>query len=264
MPRQSYEDSFRSGRYECRRLIYASDGLRVVAYLFRPAAVSPEARRPVVIFNRGGNREFGKLEERAMAGFRRFLDAGYIVLGSQYRGNDGGEGKEEFGGADVRDVLNLVPLLAHLPDADASNVFLYGASRGGMMAYLALRAGMPVNAAVVQAGPVDLLEQERFRPGFEKHVYADIIPDFEARREEFYASRSAIRWAEELHVPILLVQGTADWRVDPRESLRMAMRLQELGRPYSLVMYEGDDHGIQKHREDLDRRVLDWFAAHRQ
>ena len=41
-----------------------------------------------------------------------------MVVASQYRGNAGGEGKEEFGGKDVNDVLNLLPLLESLPKAD--------------------------------------------------------------------------------------------------------------------------------------------------
>ena len=33
----------------------------------------------------------------------------YVVVGSHYRGNKGSEGKEEFGGSDVNDVINLIP-----------------------------------------------------------------------------------------------------------------------------------------------------------
>jgi hypothetical protein len=37
-----------------------------------------------------------------------------VVVASQYRGNGGGEGHEEFGGAEVHDILNLIPLAKSL------------------------------------------------------------------------------------------------------------------------------------------------------
>lgn len=64
---------------------------------------------------------------------------GYVVVASQYRGNDGGEGIEQFGGDDVNDVLNLIPVLNQLPKADTSRVGIEGGSRGGMMTYLAMK-----------------------------------------------------------------------------------------------------------------------------
>ena len=47
---------------------------------------------------------------------------GYVVVASQYRGNDGGEGREEFGGADVNDVLNLLPVLEQVTSADTARL----------------------------------------------------------------------------------------------------------------------------------------------
>ncbi|HEY8176308.1 MAG TPA: prolyl oligopeptidase family serine peptidase [Gemmatimonadaceae bacterium] len=261
MPKEIFDSTLHSGRYECLKIKYMSDGLRVAGFIFRPA-LQPGRRYPVIIYNRGGNREFGAVSDLQMSWWLRFLDEGYVVVASQYRGVDGGEGREEFGGADVDDVVNLIPLVRSLSYADTSNVFMDGASRGGMMAYIALARGMPVNAAVVEYAPVDLAGQQRFRPGFDE-LWAEMIPDFARHRQEFYRSRSAILWAERLHTPLLILQGTADWRVDPRDALRMADRLQQLGRPYSLVMYAGDDHGLPKSRLDREQRILEWFRAYR-
>ncbi len=72
-------------------------------------------------------------------GFYEFVSNGFVVVASQYRGADGGEGKEEYGGADIADVLNLIPLAKSLGYADMKNVFMFGNSRGGMMTYLALK-----------------------------------------------------------------------------------------------------------------------------
>jgi hypothetical protein len=40
--------------------------------------------------------------------YLRYLDAGYVLLMSQYRGGDGSEGADEYGGADIADVTTLV------------------------------------------------------------------------------------------------------------------------------------------------------------
>jgi dipeptidyl aminopeptidase/acylaminoacyl peptidase len=261
-PREPYETAFKSGRYECSRIVYASDGLRVTGYLYRPVSAAGQ-RHPVILYNRGGNRDFGLLTEAHLMRFLPFLDAGFVLVGSQYRGNDGGEGKEELGGADVRDVLHLVPLARSLPAAEPEDLFLYGRSRGGMMVVLALKEQIPVRAAAVVAAPADLEAGEARRPEMGRKVNAELIPQYGTHRVEQLRRRSAIHWAERINVPLLLLHGTADWRVDPADSLRLALRLQELGKPYGLVMYEGDDHALSRNRKDTARRVIQWFLEHR-
>ena len=260
MPKDRYDSTLHSGRYECLRIRYMSDGLRVVGFIFRPA-LQTGRRYPVIIYNRGGNREFGKIVDLQMSWWLKYLDEGFVIVASQYRGNDGGEGREEFGGADVRDVMNLVPLIHSLPYADTANVFINGASRGGMMTYIALARAIRVKAAAVESAPVDLANLQKLRPDFEQ-MWSEMIPDFASRRTEFYRARSAILWPERIETPLLIQQGTADWRVDARDALRFAERLQELKRTYELVIYAGDDHGLTRNREEVDRRTLNWFRAY--
>lgn len=112
-----------------QRIAYLSDGLRVQGYIAEPIAGKD---LPAIIFNRGGNREFGALTDaRAIRTLGTLAREGYVVVASQYRGNAGGEGQEEFGGTDVNDVLNLIALLEQHPRVDASRIGMYGWSRGG-------------------------------------------------------------------------------------------------------------------------------------
>lgn len=45
----------------------------------------------------------------------------------------------------------------------------------------------------------------------------------------------------------------------PLHALRLAERLQQLGRTYELVVYGGDDHILSRNREERDRRAAAWF-----
>jgi dipeptidyl aminopeptidase/acylaminoacyl peptidase len=264
LPQLRYDSAFHSGAFECLRVRYLSDGLRVVGFIYRPVDTASGAvprRYPVIIYNRGGSREFGKNTDVDLVPWRHYLRAGFVVVASQYRGNDGGEGQEEYGGADVNDVLTLLPLVRSLPYADTSNVFMYGGSRGGLMTYAALARGARVNAAAVLAGPTDTESAGRDRPALLESIIA-WVPGAAADRAEFYRRRSPVRWADQIRTPVLIFHGTADQQVNPREALRMAERLHDLGRPYGLIMYPGDDHSVSRNREDHRQHVLEWFRAH--
>lgn len=244
---------------EIKSITYLSDGLKVKGYLAGPKKGD---KLPCVIFNRGGNREFGVLtDEGATALLGRMASWGYLVVASQYRGNAGGEGKEEFGGKDVNDVLNLLPLLKSVPRADVTRVGMYGWSRGGMMTYLALARTDRIAAAVVGAGMADAFDGLKRRPEFEKEVFAQLIPNYSTEKEAALVARSAVRWPEKLHkkTPILLLHGSADWRVDPTEGLTMASKLYESKHPFRFVLFEGGDHGLSEYREEVDRVVRDWL-----
>ena len=231
----------------CERLVYASGGLRVVAILVRPER--PGNRRlPVMIYNHGGGPE-NALPERVLMEEARWVAAGYLFLAPQYRGAGGGEGQDEYGGADVTDVLSLFPLLRSLDFADTANVFMYGHSRGGMMTYQALRAGVPVRAAAVTAGVADYAGR-RARGG---------VPMDSAAVER----RSAVRWPDRLGVPLLLLHGGDDAVVPVEQARRLAAALDSLGRPHELVIYPGADHNLSDRTEDVLRRIRAWFQRHR-
>jgi acetyl esterase/lipase len=153
--RDEYTATVANPAVECLRIQYSSDGLKVVGFLVRPRA-NGAAKYPVIVYNRGGFRDIGKIDSWNLIDFYGFASQGFVVLASQYRGNDGGEGRDEVGGADVADVMALMQLARQLPYADAANVFLYGLSRGGMMSFLALKQGFPAKAAAVVGALVDL------------------------------------------------------------------------------------------------------------
>jgi dipeptidyl aminopeptidase/acylaminoacyl peptidase len=235
------------------RITYLSDGLKVKGYLAEPAK---EGRYPSVIFNRGGNRDFGMINDRMLLYYLMHMASwGYVVVGSQYRGNDGGEGQDEFGGSDVDDVLNLLPLLAQLPEADTARIGMFGGSRGGLMTYLALTCTPRIKAAVVRAGLTDAFRSVAERPNMGTMVFAEMIPGYALDRDSVLLTRSPVRWAERLcpTTPILIEHGTGDWRVSPRDALDMADALYVCKHPFRLLMLEGADHGLSEFRDEADR-----------
>jgi dipeptidyl aminopeptidase/acylaminoacyl peptidase len=240
---------------------YVSDGLQVRGYLAKPKA---KGRYPVVIFNRGGNRDFGAFtDEAAVYQLATIASWGYVVAASQYRGNGGGEGREEFGGAEVADVVNLFPLLEHIPEADPKRIGMIGWSRGGMMTYLALARTDRVSAAIIVAGISDAAATIRERPEMEAE-FEELVPNFDTEKDAQLAARSAIRWPEKLHksTPILLLQGSADWRVDPGQTLAMASALLAARHPFRLIVFEGGDHGLSEYREEVVDAQREWLARY--
>jgi len=260
-PAEWFDALKRGDRVRCRRITYASDGLRVTGFIVEPIAAGGGARHPAIVFNRGGSIAFGAIRTGDLMECAGWALDGYVVVASQYRGNDGGEGAEEFGGADVADVLNLITLARALPSVDPDQLFMYGLSRGGMMTYLALKAGAPVRAAAVIGGPTDLADGLRHRPEMEE-VYRELMPQYASRRDELLRARSAVEWTDRLTVPLLILHGGADWRVWPGDALAVAQKLQSLGRPYELVIYAGDDHPLTNHRADASARMRAWFSQH--
>jgi len=265
--RLSDEDGNLNAKYnylnevETKTFFYESDGLKVKGYMAYPKDISE--KYPVIIYNRGGNREFGNLNEYKMAFIiAKVASWGYVVLASQYRGNDGGEGMEEFGGADVQDVIHLIDVAENLSFADGNNIGMYGWSRGGMMTYLALMQTSKIKAAAVGGAVTDLKRMDDSRGGeMGVYVYSELMPGYEKNRDSVMRIRSAIYHADKLPktTPILLLHGTSDWRVIPEESLNMATELQKSKVPYSLVMYEGGDHGLSEFRQEVDDQVKAWF-----
>lgn len=244
-------------------ITYLSDGLKIQSFAAVP---KKKGKHPVIIFNRGGNRDFGALQlfkgkwkYPVAYYFSKLANEGYVVIGCNYRGCGKSEGKDEFGGSDVNDVLNLIEVVKELPEADDDRIGMYGWSRGGMMTYLAMARGADIKAAVVGGAVADVTIIDR--PEMETAVYAELIPEYSTRKEEELRKRSATYFVEEFprDVPLLLLHGNSDWRVKCTQSLKLALELDRHRIPYRLKIFEGGNHGLTGHRTEVDKDVIEWF-----
>ena len=245
------------------KIIYLSEGLRVKGYISYPK--NTKNKYPCIIWNRGGMGNKGAIDTFTAKGiFGQLASWGYVVFASQYRGNDGGEGKDDFGGDDVNDVLNLIPLADEFDFTDKDKWGIEGWSRGGMMTYLTLTKSNKFKCAVIVAGIANLkcnMDESPFlRKLFEttKGKYDD---------EEFKKiceSRSIVNFPEKLSktTNMLLIHGTEDTRVLPHNSLDLSYHLLKHKIPFRLVMLEGGDHFMRKHRKKVDEMRKMWYEKY--
>lgn len=240
-------------------ITYLSDGLKVNGFLVKP---KKDGKYPCIIYNRGGNREFGSLKPvTGLFKLGKIAKEGYIIIASQYRGNGGSEGQEEFGGKEVNDILVLTDVLKEIKNADINKIGMYGWSRGGIMTYIALTKTTKIKAAVVGGAVSDLHLTIKNRPIMEEKVIAELIPNYENNKKEELNKRSAIKWVDKFpkNVPILMLHGNSDWRVKPEHSLKLALEFEKHRVPYRLIMFEGGDHGIKEHKNEVNYQIINWF-----
>ena len=233
-------------------ITYQSDNQKVKGLLIEP---KKNGKHPVVIFNRGGNRDFAKLTIATMIMYTsKLADQGYVIIGSNYRE------KDEFGGAEINDVLNLTETVKEIEKADSNCIGMFGWSRGGMMTYLALQKSDKIKTAIVGNGVSDLFETAKFRPKMETKVFAECIPDYWENRDSELKKRSAIYWADELYKnsSLLILCGTNDKRVNPEQADKIAGKLKELKYDFELRKFE-TDHFFTEKRTELNELVIEWF-----
>lgn len=197
---------------------------------------------PGLIYNRGGNREFGTIKTILLC---KLALAGFAVLASQYRGNCGGTGREEFGGDDVYDVINLIDIMLELNFVKNNGVYMLGQSRGGMMTYRACSIDKRIIAAVIMSGLADCVNMYNTREEGMKKVFHELVGGAPSECPEEFIKRSAVNWAEKINSPILICHGTADSRVKVEQAYRMADALKKAKKEYKLIIYENEEHSLK-------------------
>ena len=231
---------------ETLAITYRSGGLKIEGFVMQP---KKPGRYPCVIFCRGGHEDFGQIELAYTSVLADISHHGYVVIASQLRGTPGSEGKDEFGGSDTLDVINCIPALSHFLKADTSRIGLYGISRGGLNALQVLRSQRRIRAAVINSGAVDAFENLKRKDGegFETEIYARLIPNYKQDKQKQLELRSAVCWPEKLcpTTPLLIMQGSADWRTPAGPALELVRKLYELKRPVQFALVEGGTHGLR-------------------
>ncbi|WP_299807746.1 prolyl oligopeptidase family serine peptidase [uncultured Shewanella sp.] len=273
-PRHKFNDAQRE--LACSTFTYMVDGIPVDGFVIKPKfSIKP---LPVVIFNRGGNGDFGRVGFKAMMHtLFPIAREGFVIIGSQYRGSYSAQAlsqsglkadgrvsvEDEFGGRDIEDVMALLDYIPSIAGADSKRIGLFGWSRGGMQSYLVLKQIENIKAVVTVAGDTDLLAGLSQRPDMER-VYKKRIPDYSENKDAELEKRSVIKWVDKLptNVPILLLHGSDDRRVDVSHSITFAEKLKQHNLSHKLVVYDKDDHGLTRNKEQAYQEVVTWFKQY--
>ncbi len=231
---------------------YLSDSIVVDGFIIEPKV---EGKYPVVIFNRGGNRDFASLTIGTLINYCSELASnGYIIIGSNYRK------KDEFGGREINDVLTLTETVKEIEKADSNCIGMFGWSRGGMMTYLALQKSNKIKTAIVGNGATDLFGVILDRPEMETKVIAECVPDYWNNKEFELKKRSVIYWADELdkNSSLLILCGTNDKSVNPEQADKIVIKLKEINYRFELRKFE-TDHFFSDKKMELNEMVIRWF-----
>lgn len=252
--RDDYAAARADTRFVLEQFTYVSDGLTVGAYLYRPRT-RPPGKSPVIVFNRGSWTRPNGFAGEMLVMANRFAQAGYLVVAPQYRGSNGWRGRDELGGAELHDLMNLPREIAKIPGADPSQLFLAGESRGGAMVYMALRDGFPARAAAVWGAFTDL--EPLLASGPQAGAVQTIWPD--VAHDELVRTRSALRWADRIDVPVLVMYGGADQDIPLSQSQRMDAELTRLGKTHDFIVYADQQHVIGGRGAERDAATVAWF-----
>jgi dipeptidyl aminopeptidase/acylaminoacyl peptidase len=242
---------------ECAFIKYDVNGVVVSGFFAKPTNAG-DGKLPAVIFNRSGNGDLGRVNfAQILAQLMPLASRGFFVVGSQYRDAD------EFGGKDVDDVLALLDILDAHPDVAGDRIGMMGFSRGGIETVIAGARSDRIKAIALLGTPSDLLEELRLRPDMER-VYTRRIPNYSSEREQTLRARSPLHLVERLPpaTPILILHGGKDERAHPANALKLASRLQDLGREYKLVIYPGGDHAMSRYEPEVREELARWFATY--
>lgn len=245
---------------EVYRIKYLSDGLEIGGYIIKPKEIN--GKLPVIIYNRGGNRNFSLVDQN-LKHLEYLASNGYIVAASQYRGNIYSEGREEFGGEDINDVLNLINIIKKLSYVDKRNLFMLGISRGGMMNYIASRKTDEINAMAVVCGNTDISQLYEEREDKMKRILEDLIGGDPKEKTKEYKERSAYYWADEINTPVIIFHGEKDWRVDVSQAKKLSEELINYGKDHRLIIYPDVGHSMGYHWAEVDKQILEWFERYK-
>ncbi|WP_025026718.1 alpha/beta hydrolase family protein [Caldalkalibacillus mannanilyticus] len=214
---------------------YLSAGLKVKGYLAVPKGTGPF---PALVYCRGGIRNVGMTR---LAWVSRFVEQGYVVFAPFYRGNRGGEGREDFCGEDRHDVTHAIDWLKLHPQVDPKRLHLFGFSRGAVMALFAAMECKEVASVVVWGGVSEMSVTYEERIDL-RRMLKRIIGGTPAKFPERYQLRSPIYFLHELECPVLIVHGTLDQQVGFIHARLLEEALHAQNKRYTTFFYEGEGH----------------------
>jgi dipeptidyl aminopeptidase/acylaminoacyl peptidase len=243
------------------------DGLRIQAWVQRPPDFEAAKRYPLILNIHGGpHAAYGYIFDHE---FQWMAAKGYVVLYPNPRGST--SYGQEFGnliqykypGDDFRDLMAGVDELIARGWVDPQKLGVTGGSGGGVLTNWIIGHTDRFQAAVSQRSIADWT-------GFWYTADFTLFTPFwfhgaPWEQEADYKARSPITYIQNVHTPLMLIEGEADLRTPPAEGGEQMFRaLKYLKRPVVMVRFPGETHELSRsgkpvHRVERLEHIVGWF-----
>lgn len=198
--------SYPSDLFDVSEVTYQSGPYRVKGMLVVPIGALRTGSG--LLYLRGGYKHVGMVRIARMI---QYASQGMIVFAPYYRGNEGGEGVDEFGGADLEDAFSGFDLLREDARIDPGRIHTVGFSRGGIMAP-PVAIMRPVASLTVWGGVSNCFRMYEERKDMGRLLRRTFNgPPAQAFRT--YLERSPLAMAHRIPVPVQIIHGTEDTHV---------------------------------------------------
>jgi len=211
---------------------FESEGLRLRLFMARQ---DKKGQFPLVLINHGGGGMDNTYEQMAT----HLASLGYVAACLNFRGYYGSEGRQGYGKGEITDILNLVDFLKTKGYVDIKRIGMFGYSRGGHHALLAAEKTDDFKVLVTWSAPVDVFELSILHS-----FIIDLVGGTPEELPEEYYIRSPINFVENIKCPLLIIHGEEDIVVPPQHAIRLANRLEQLGKYFEFNILHGEEHTL--------------------
>lgn len=237
------------------KVTYKSEGLRVKGYLVEP---KEEKIYSGLLYLRGGIRNVGKVRVPRII---QLASYGFVVFAPFYRGNDGGEGWEDFAYLDRYDAMNGFSILKNHKNVNKEAIHVFGFSRGGLMALLTACYLPEVCSVVTWGGVSDMFLAYEERIDL-RRMLKRVIGGTPRKYPKRYEARTIFSYLPSLQASVLIIHGEKDQNVGVEHAEKLQHALERLGKNVMYWKYENEGHIFPFHlQKEVTEKMLMWMKG---
>jgi dipeptidyl aminopeptidase/acylaminoacyl peptidase len=234
-------------------ITYLSQGLKIKGFLAEP---KKDAIYDGFLYLRGGIKNVGQVR---LARITQFASEGFVVMAPFYRGNQGGEGNEDFAGEDRYDAIASFKVLENHPKVNPERIHVFGFSRGGVMA-LFTAIMEPKTKSVVTWGGVSDMTLTYVERNDLRRMMKRVIGGTPNKYPIRYKWRTPLYQLEHLQAPVLIIHGEKDENVSVEHAYRLERRLRQLNKNVTSWYFPEFTHYFPpKDNREVVRRLTEWM-----
>jgi dipeptidyl aminopeptidase/acylaminoacyl peptidase len=197
-------------------ILYWSCGYRIKGLLAEPVK---RGKYEGMLYLRGGIQNIGMVRPARIA---QFASQGLVVFAPYYRGNRGGEGRDEFVGDDRFDATSGVDVLKQFLDSNRVHIFAF--SRGGIMALWTAILRKDITSVVTWAGVSDTILTYLERKDM-RRMMKRVIGGTPTNSPEMYELRTPLTRLSAINSPVLIIHGLKDQNVSFKHAILLEAAL---------------------------------------